>query len=131
MDEPTSGLDARAAATVMRAVKNVAINGRTVMVTIHQPSIEIFETFDALILLKSGGTLLYFGYLGHESSDLISYFESIPNVPKIQTGYNPATWMLEITGGVMKTMVAAVDQEFTETYTVRCILSNFITLNYN
>ena len=37
------GLDARAATTVMRAVRNVARNGRTVIVTIHQPSIEIFE----------------------------------------------------------------------------------------
>ena len=55
MDEPTSGLDARAAVIVMQAVKNVSRNGRTVMVTIHQPSIEIFETFDALVLLQAGG----------------------------------------------------------------------------
>ena len=49
------GLDARAAAIVMRSVKNVSRNGRTVMVTIHQPSIEIFEGFDALFLLQRGG----------------------------------------------------------------------------
>ncbi|VAI16413.1 unnamed protein product [Triticum turgidum subsp. durum] len=48
MDEPTSGLDARAAAIVMRAVKNVADTGRTVVCTIHQPSIDIFETFDEI-----------------------------------------------------------------------------------
>ena len=46
MDEPTSGLDARAAAIVMRTVKNVADTGRTVVCTIHQPSIDIFEAFD-------------------------------------------------------------------------------------
>ena len=46
MDEPTSGLDARAAAVVMRAVKNVVGTGRTVVCTIHQPSIDIFEAFD-------------------------------------------------------------------------------------
>lgn len=46
MDEPTSGLDARAAAVVMRAVKNVVATGRTTVCTIHQPSIDIFETFD-------------------------------------------------------------------------------------
>ena len=39
----------------MQAVKNVSRNGRSVMVTIHQPSIEIFETFDALVLLQAGG----------------------------------------------------------------------------
>lgn len=46
MDEPTSGLDARSAAIVIRAVKNVAGTGRTVICTIHQPSIDIFEAFD-------------------------------------------------------------------------------------
>lgn len=46
MDEPTSGLDARAAAIVMRAVKSTVNTGRTVVCTIHQPSIDIFEAFD-------------------------------------------------------------------------------------
>jgi hypothetical protein len=47
-----TGLDGRAAAIVMSAVRNVASSGRTVMVTIHQPSIEIFEAFDTLLLLQ-------------------------------------------------------------------------------
>lgn len=46
MDEPTSGLDARAAAIVMRVVKNIVETGRTIVCTIHQPSIDIFEAFD-------------------------------------------------------------------------------------
>lgn len=46
MDEPTSGLDARAAAIVMRAIRNTVDTGRTVVCTIHQPSIDIFESFD-------------------------------------------------------------------------------------
>ena len=46
MDEPTSGLDARAAAVVMRTVRNTVDTGRTVVCTIHQPSIDIFEAFD-------------------------------------------------------------------------------------
>lgn len=49
MDEPTSGLDARAAAIVMRTVRNTVDTGRTVVCTIHQPSIEIFEAFDEVI----------------------------------------------------------------------------------
>ena len=49
------GLDARAAAIVIRAVKNTCKSGRTVIVTIHQPSVEIFEAFDALVLLQKGG----------------------------------------------------------------------------
>ncbi|TJX38871.1 ATP-binding cassette domain-containing protein, partial [Soehngenia saccharolytica] len=55
MDEPTSGLDARAAAIVMRTVRNTVDTGRTVVCTIHQPSIDIFEAFDELVLMKRGG----------------------------------------------------------------------------
>ncbi|GAU19343.1 hypothetical protein TSUD_336300 [Trifolium subterraneum] len=97
MDEPTSGLDARAAAIVMRTVRNTVDTGRTVVCTIHQPSIDIFESFDELLLLKQGGQETYVGPLGHHSSILISYFEGIEGVSKIKDGYNPATWMLEVT----------------------------------
>ncbi|KAJ7530183.1 hypothetical protein O6H91_15G083600 [Diphasiastrum complanatum] len=97
MDEPTSGLDARAAAIVMRTVRNTVNTGRTVVCTIHQPSIDIFEAFDELLLLKRGGQVIYAGPLGRHSHKLISYFEAIAGVPRIKDGYNPATWMLEVT----------------------------------
>ncbi|XP_059437196.1 pleiotropic drug resistance protein 3-like [Corylus avellana] len=96
MDEPTTGLDARAASIVMRAVKNVVDTGRTIVCTVHQPSIDIFESFDELILLKAGGHMIYSGPLGQHSSRVIEYFEGIPGVPKIRDNYNPATWMLEV-----------------------------------
>ncbi|XP_073108812.1 pleiotropic drug resistance protein 3-like [Elaeis guineensis] len=102
MDEPTTGLDARAAAIVMRAVKNVAETGRTVVCTIHQPSVEIFEAFDELILMQRGGRLLYTGPLGQFSSKVIEYFEGISGVPQIKENYNPATWMLEVTSTSME-----------------------------
>ncbi|KAI3971816.1 hypothetical protein MKW92_043715 [Papaver armeniacum] len=95
MDEPTSGLDARAAAIVMRTVRNTVNTGRTVVCTIHQPSIDIFEAFDELILMKMGGQVIYSGPLGRNSCRVIEYFEAIPGVPKIKDKYNPATWMLE------------------------------------
>ncbi|KAF9614059.1 hypothetical protein IFM89_014859 [Coptis chinensis] len=97
MDEPTSGLDARAAAIVMRTVRNTVNTGRTVVCTIHQPSIDIFEAFDELFLMKRGGEEIYVGPLGHNSCHLIKYFEGIKGVPKIRDKYNPATWMLEVT----------------------------------
>ncbi|KAH7834972.1 hypothetical protein Vadar_021552 [Vaccinium darrowii] len=97
MDEPTSGLDAKAAAIVMRAVKNVADSGRTIVCTIHQPSIDIFEAFDELILLKTGGRIIYSGPLGQHSSIVIKYFEDISGIPKIRNNYNPATWLFEVT----------------------------------
>lgn len=96
MDEPTSGLDARAAAIVMRTVRNTVDTGRTVVCTIHQPSIDIFEAFDELLLMKRGGQVIYAGQLGQNSHKIIEYFEAIPGVPKIKEKYNPATWMLEV-----------------------------------
>eukprot|EP00262_Sarcandra_glabra_P008138 TRINITY_DN2136_c0_g2_i1.p1 TRINITY_DN2136_c0_g2~~TRINITY_DN2136_c0_g2_i1.p1 ORF type:complete len:791 (-),score=137.44 TRINITY_DN2136_c0_g2_i1:3-2042(-) len=95
MDEPTSGLDARAAAIVMRTVRNTVDTGRTVVCTIHQPSIDIFEAFDELLLMKRGGQVIYSGPLGRNSHKIIEYFEAIEGVPKIKDKYNPATWMLE------------------------------------
>jgi ABC-type multidrug transport system ATPase subunit len=59
MDEPTSGLDARAAAIVMRAVRNTVNTGRTVVCTIHQPSIDIFESFDDVHSLSHVSLYLY------------------------------------------------------------------------
>ncbi|KAL3616065.1 Pleiotropic drug resistance protein 2 [Castilleja foliolosa] len=113
MDEPTSGLDARAAAIVMRTVRNTVDTGRTVVCTIHQPSIDIFEAFDELLLMKRGGQVIYCGPLGRRSHKLVDYFEAVAGVPKIKEGYNPATWMLEVTSS---TVEAQLDVDFAEVY---------------
>ncbi|KAL4603728.1 hypothetical protein ACB092_10G144600 [Castanea dentata] len=113
MDEPTSGLDARAAAIVMRTVRNTVDTGRTVVCTIHQPSIDIFDAFDELYLLKSGGEEIYVGPIGHRASLLISYFEGIQGVKKIRDGINPATWMLEVTTAAQE---AALGVNFSDVY---------------
>ncbi|TKY53483.1 Pleiotropic drug resistance protein 2 [Spatholobus suberectus] len=114
MDEPTTGLDARAAAVVMRTVRNTVDTGRTVVCTIHQPSIDIFENFDELLLMKRGGHVIYGGPLGRNSQNLIEYFEATIGVPKIKDGYNPATWMLEITSPAVESQL---NIDFTELYT--------------
>lgn len=113
MDEPTSGLDARAAAIVMRTVRNTVDTGRTVVCTIHQPSIDIFEAFDELLLMKRGGQVTYTGPLGHHSNHLIEYFESIPGITKIKEGQNPATWMLEVSSS---TVEAQLGVDFAQIY---------------
>ncbi|KAG6614457.1 ATP-binding Cassette (ABC) Superfamily [Phytophthora cinnamomi] len=98
LDEPTSGLDARSALIVMRGVQSIARTGRTVLCTIHQPSISIFELFDGLLLLQKGGYTAYFGDLGVDSVKMLEYFESIPGTEQIRPQYNPATYMLEVIG---------------------------------
>ncbi|KAM0938295.1 putative ABC-type xenobiotic transporter [Dioscorea sansibarensis] len=113
MDEPTSGLDARAAAIVMRTVRNTVDTGRTVVCTIHQPSIDIFEAFDELLLMKRGGQIIYSGPLGVNSCKIIKYFEAIPGVPKFKDEQNPATWMLEASSTAIE---AKLGIDFAEQY---------------
>ncbi|KAH6770234.1 pleiotropic drug resistance 6 [Perilla frutescens var. hirtella] len=105
MDEPTSGLDARAVAIVMCIVRNTVDTGRTIVYIIHQPNIDIFEAFDELLLMTRGGRLIYVGSLGRQSQKLIKCFEVIPGVAKIEDGYNPATWMLDISTPVAESEV--------------------------
>jgi len=82
----------------MRGMKRIALTGRAVCATIHQPSIAIFQDFDSLLLLKRGGETVYFGDLGENSCKLIEYLERYESTPKIQPGENPATWMLTVIG---------------------------------
>ncbi|KAK1397747.1 hypothetical protein POM88_007610 [Heracleum sosnowskyi] len=64
----------------MRTVRNTVDTRRTVVCTIHQPSIDIFEAFDELFLLKRGGKEIYVGPVGRQSCELIKYFEDIDRI---------------------------------------------------
>ena len=50
-DEPTSGLDSYLAETVIRTLKNLSENGTTILCTIHQPSSQVYDLFNRLLLL--------------------------------------------------------------------------------
>lgn len=62
----------------MRTVRGICDAGRTCLVTVHQPSIALFETFDSLLLLQRGGRLAYCGPLGLHSSALVAYLTAVP-----------------------------------------------------
>ncbi|KJH52524.1 ABC transporter, ATP-binding protein [Dictyocaulus viviparus] len=54
-DEPTSGLDSFLALQIVNVLKNLAVTkSMTIMVTIHQPSSQVFELFDRIYLLTDG-----------------------------------------------------------------------------
>lgn len=62
--------------------------------------------------------LTYFGMLGHESCNLIGYLEGFEGVAPIKRGHNPATWMLEVTGGATSNNIKASQQDFPTVYKV-------------
>lgn len=97
LDEPTSGLDSGAAFNIVRFLRKLADAGQAVLCTIHQPSAVLFEHFDELLLLKSGGRVVYHGPLGKDSQPLIHYFES-NGAHKCPPNANPAEYMLEAIG---------------------------------
>ncbi|KAI9354338.1 hypothetical protein DFJ73DRAFT_827456 [Zopfochytrium polystomum] len=68
LDEPTTGLDTFTALSVIKTLKVLAATGRTVVVTIHQPSSDIYKCFDDYILMADG-RIMYMGEAGRVAVD--------------------------------------------------------------
>jgi ABC-type multidrug transport system ATPase subunit len=74
LDEPTSGLDGQAAYNTVRFLRKLAEAGQAILVTIHQPSAQLFAQFDKLLLLAAGGKTVYFGDIGQNANIVKEYF---------------------------------------------------------
>jgi ABC-type multidrug transport system ATPase subunit len=94
LDEPTSGLDGQAAYNIIRFLKKLAAAGQAILVTIHQPSAQLFYEFDTLLLLTRGGRTAYFGGIGNQAATLNEYFSR--NQAPCPPGANPAEHMIDI-----------------------------------
>ncbi|TFY79980.1 hypothetical protein EWM64_g4032 [Hericium alpestre] len=97
LDEPTSGLDSQSAWSIMRFLRGLADRGQAILCTIHQPSAELFATFDRLLLLQRGGKTAYFGDLGEHAATLLGYFQ-VGGARPCQEDENPAEYMLDVIG---------------------------------
>lgn len=71
LDEPTSGLSSKDSENIMDLLKELSLKGKLVFVVIHQPSSDIFKTFDKLMILDTGGYFIYYG----DPVDSIIYFK--------------------------------------------------------
>jgi len=55
LDEPTTGLDSSRASLLIPVLKNLAVDGnKTVIMTIHQPSSQVYHHFDRIAILSKG-----------------------------------------------------------------------------
>ncbi|MBE9467179.1 MAG: ATP-binding cassette domain-containing protein [Bacteroidetes bacterium] len=61
VDEPTSGLSSRDSEHVMDLLRELALKGKLIFVVIHQPSSDIYKMFDKMIIVDTGGYLIYNG----------------------------------------------------------------------
>ena len=61
VDEPTSGLSSRDSENVMDLLRELTLKGKLIFVVIHQPSSEIYKMFDNMLILDTGGYLIYSG----------------------------------------------------------------------
>ncbi|XP_010635689.2 broad substrate specificity ATP-binding cassette transporter ABCG2, partial [Fukomys damarensis] len=71
LDEPTNGLDSNTAHAVLSLLKMMSSQGRTIIISIHQPRYSIFKLFDSLTLLASG-KLMFHG----PAQEAVQYFAS-------------------------------------------------------
>jgi ABC-type multidrug transport system ATPase subunit len=68
LDEPTSGLSSEDALAVMQLLRKLANEGKTILISIHQPSLEVFRLVDNLVVVgrdagaaTDPGQLVYYG----------------------------------------------------------------------
>jgi ABC-type multidrug transport system ATPase subunit len=87
LDEPTSGLDSASAVSLLKVLKDLANQGKTIITSIHQPNSESFLNFDKLLML-SDGNVVFFG----KPSESLAYLRTQGHA--CPAGYNLADhWM--------------------------------------
>ena len=103
LDEPTSGLDSTTSIELIETLKGMTAAGMTLVMVIHQPRYEIFETIDDVLLLGQNGRPVYVG----PSKDCLNYFTNIGfSCPPLKS---PADHFLDVMSGT----VPHVKEDFT------------------
>ena len=86
VDEPTSGLSSRDSENVMDLLRELALKGKLVFVVIHQPSSDIYKMFDNMLILDTGGYLIYQG----NPVEAVMYFKRLDAQINSEVGECPS-----------------------------------------
>ena len=82
VDEPTSGLSSRDSENIMDLLKELTYRGKLIIVVIHQPSSDIYKMFDRILILDTGGSLIYYG----NPIEAVTYFKKATRQINSETG---------------------------------------------
>ncbi|KAK4845181.1 hypothetical protein QYF36_001987 [Acer negundo] len=112
IDEPTSGLDSASALHVVLLLKSMAMmQGKTILLTIHQPGFRILELFDQILLL-SNGTVLHYGSLHLLEHRLRFAGHSIPRHVNVLEFAIEVTQTLFLNTGESETEGSDLEEEY-------------------
>lgn len=90
LDEPTSGLDAFTASSIIEVLQKMAMESRTIVLTVHQARSDIYPQFGNILLLARGGFPVYAG----KGDEMLSYFQRLGHECPEST--NPADFALDL-----------------------------------
>uniref|UniRef100_A0A1A9W3A0 ABC transporter domain-containing protein n=1 Tax=Glossina brevipalpis TaxID=37001 RepID=A0A1A9W3A0_9MUSC len=88
-DEPTTGLDSYSAQQLVQILYDLAQKGTTILCTIHQPSSQLFDMFNNVLLLADGRV----AFTGSPQNAL-EFFAA--NGYRCPDAYNPADYLIGI-----------------------------------
>jgi ABC-type multidrug transport system ATPase subunit len=77
LDEPTSGLSSEDALMVMTLLRQLADSGKSILLTVHQPSLEAYRLLDNLVIVSrdpQGGEPARLAYYGPAYPDAVEFF---------------------------------------------------------
>jgi ABC transport system ATP-binding/permease protein len=74
-DEPTSGLSSMDSEKILNLLKRQTFKDKLVILTIHQPSSDLFKLFDKILVIDQGGRLIFSG----NPLDGVAYFRKNAN----------------------------------------------------
>lgn len=101
LDEPTSGLDSTTSGVIIEFLKELAqIKNMIIAFSIHQPSSNIFQHFDRMIIMNKG-EVVYQGPgqqlddAGNAVDGVVPYFDNVLGIP-LQVKANPCDAFMHI-----------------------------------
>lgn len=98
LDEPTSGLASEDALNVMRLLRRLADGGRTILLTVHQPSLQAYRLMDNVLYIADGEEVFY----GPAYPDSLLYFH-----PEVRPNTAESAHVLADPGTVMGRIMEA------------------------